>query len=266
MVLANNKIWVHQISHCMNPDFQLPLFYRMEQQWHEGKVVGIVDETHNTRRFFIETPSRDPLVFKPGQFVTLDLPIHEKKNKRWRSYSIASAPDGTNHFELIVVLVEDGLGTNHLFRDVQVGDVLTYRGPLGVFTLPDPTAHDYFMICTGTGIAPFRSMVKDIYHRQLQTKDLWLIFGTRTQADLLYYHELKQLEEEMPSFHFIPVLSREQWDGRTGYVHAVYRELCANKPDAHFMLCGWRMMIDEARGHLQNLGYDKSQVHYELYG
>lgn len=66
--------------------------------------------------------------FKPGQFVTLDLPIHEKKNKRWRSYSIASAPDETNIFELVIVLVEDGLGTPYIWSNIKIGDELILRG------------------------------------------------------------------------------------------------------------------------------------------
>lgn len=237
----------------------------MNLNWLEGKVVSIIDETYNTRRFFIQSP--EPVFdYKPGQFVTLDLPIHEKKNKRWRSYSIASTPDGTNIFELLIVLVDDGLGTNHLFRNVVVGDTLLFRGPAGVFVLPEPITHDYFMVCTGTGIAPFRSMIHYLFNQQIETKNIYLIFGTRTQKDLLYYEELKQLEEKMPRFQFIPVLSREEWAGRQGYVHAVYQELAADKPDAHFLLCGWRMMIDEAKTRLHEMGYDKTQIHYELYG
>ncbi|MBL7766764.1 MAG: oxidoreductase [Chitinophagaceae bacterium] len=238
----------------------------MSLEWQTGKVVSIIDETHNTRRFFIETPSSEPFVFKPGQFVTLDLPIHEKKNKRWRSYSIASAPDTTNMFELVVVLVEDGAGSGHLFRNVVVGDEMVFRGPAGVFTLPQDLEHDYFMICTGTGIAPFRSMIHHIYNYQIPCKNIYLIFGTRTQKDLLYHHELKSLTEKVPHLHYIPVLSREQWEGKSGYVHDVYKELCAGNTDAHFLLCGWKNMIDDARHHLEAMGYDKKQVHFELYG
>ena len=86
-------------------------------EWQTGKVINIIDETSNTRRFFIETTSKENFIFQPGQFVTLDLPIHEKKNKRWRSYSIASPPDESNLFELVIVLVEDGSGTNYLFKN-----------------------------------------------------------------------------------------------------------------------------------------------------
>lgn len=238
----------------------------MSMDWQTGRVVSIIDETHNTRRFFIETPSPDPFVFLPGQFVTLDLPIHEKKSRRLRSYSIASAPDTTNLFELVIVLVEDGLGTNYLFRNIQVGDELTFRGPAGVFTLHGPIDHDLFLICTGTGIAPFRSMIHHICNHRIPTRDIYLIYGTRTQQDLLYYKELVEFRDLLPQLQYHPVLSREAWEGHRGYVHEVYRTLCAGKPDAQFMLCGWKNMIDEARHTLQELGYDKKQVHFELYG
>ena len=66
------------------------------QPWRKGIVTRIENETYNTRRFWIQIPELDSFDFLPGQFVTLDLPIHEKPNKRWRSYSIASWPDGTN--------------------------------------------------------------------------------------------------------------------------------------------------------------------------
>lgn len=238
----------------------------MNLEWQNGKIVNIIDETPTTRRFFIETPSTAPFAFKPGQFVTLDLPIHEKKNKRWRSYSIASAPDDTNIFELVIVLVEDGLGTPYLFNHIKIGDEIILRGPAGIFVLPDTIEHDYFMICTGTGIAPFRSMVHHLYNHHIASKDLYLIFGTRTKIDLLYHDELTALQEKLPDFKYIPVLSRESWDGKTGYVHPVYEELCAGKPDAQFLLCGWKNMIDDAKNNLLGMGYDKKQIHFELYG
>ena len=62
----------------------------MALEWVEGTLTKIVDETSNTKRFYFEISSLEKFDFIPGQFVTLDLPIHEQKNKRWRSYSIAS--------------------------------------------------------------------------------------------------------------------------------------------------------------------------------
>ena len=93
----------------------------MLQPWQTGKVIRIENATEFTRRFWIELDSKQPFDFKPGQFVTLDLPIHEKPSKRWRSYSIASWPDGSNVIELVIVLLEGGAGTTYLFEHVQVG-------------------------------------------------------------------------------------------------------------------------------------------------
>lgn len=241
----------------------------MLEPWRSGKVIKLEDVTSSTRRFWIQIPELEKFDFKPGQFVTLDLPIHEKKNKRWRSYSIASAPDGTNVFELIIVLLEDGLGTNYLFNEIKEGSELLLRGPQGVFTLPDPIDHDLFLICTGTGIAPFRSMAHYIHKHNIPHKNLYLIFGCRKDADALYSAELNDLESQMPSFHYMPIFSREEPSAnkRTGYVHKVYEELLtADKHPAKFFLCGWKNMIDEAKQRITGLGYDRKDIHLELYG
>jgi ferredoxin-NADP reductase len=231
-----------------------------------GIVIRIEDETHNTKRFYIQVQGTTNFEFKPGQFITLDLPIHEKKNKRLKSYSVASAPNGTNIIELVIVLLPGGLGTTYLFTQLQIGDTLTFKGPQGHFILPEIIPQDLFLICTGTGIAPFRSMVHYIQQHQLVHQNIYLLYGTRTQQDLLYAAELTELQSALNGFQYLPVLSRESWNGHTGYVHEVYKNLCINKPNAEFMLCGWRAMIDEARATLATLGYEKNSIHFELYG
>ena len=242
------------------------------QPWRQGTVIKIEEETYNTRRFWIKVPELESFDFIPGQFVTLDLPIHEKPNKRWRSYSIASWPDGGNVFELLIVLLESGLGTTYFFNEVKVGTEITLRGPLGSFTLPENIETDLYFICTGTGIAPFRSMLNHIKRNSIAHKDIYLVFGTRSKKDLLYFEELKALEAEIMDFRFIPTLSREQWDGCCGYVHEVYEKNVREKmngdelPPTQFYLCGWKMMVDEARKRIADLGYDRKAVHLELYG
>src|SRR6187551_3344043 len=145
------------------------------EPWRTGKVIKIEQQTYHTRRFFIQVPELEVFDFKPGQFVTLDLPIHEKPNKRWRSYSIASHPGGTNIIELVIVLLDDGAGTHYLFNHVEIGTEVPLRGPQGVFILPEPIDKDLFFICTGTGIAPFRSMVHHIKLHDIVHKNIYLI-------------------------------------------------------------------------------------------
>jgi len=237
------------------------------QPWRTGKVIRIENENQNIRRFWIEVPDIEAFDFIPGQFVTLDLPIHEKVNKRWRSYSIASWPDGSNIFELVIVLMEGGAGSTYLFNEISVGSSIHFRGPQGVFILKEANLEkDLFFICTGTGIAPFRSMLYHIKNNNIPHKDIYLIFGSRTKKDLLYYNELSLLQNDLPDFHYIPTLSREEWKGRRGYVHPIYEELCSNNPPASFFLCGWKNMIDEAKERIIAMGYDKKAIHLELYG
>jgi ferredoxin-NADP reductase len=249
----------------------------MLQPWQTGKVIRIEDETPTTKRFWIEVPGMTSFDFKPGQFVTLDLPVHEKPNKRWRSYSIASWPDGSNIFELVIVYLEGGAGTGYLFREINVGSELTLRGPQGVFVLPDPIESDLFFICTGTGIAPFRSMIHHIHNHNIPHRDIYLIFGCRKFPDSLYGAEMRMMEEKLPDFFYIPTFSRELASNanhlvRLGYVHHVYEEICRkkieerNEAKAKFFLCGWRNMIDEAKQRIQQLGYEKKAIHQELYG
>ena len=253
----------------------------MALPWQTGKITKIEDETPNTKRFWIELPSQTSFDFKPGQFVTIDLPIHEKPNKRWRSYSISSWPDGTNTFELVIVYMEGGAGTNYLFHEVGVGSELILRGPQGVFVLPELITHDLFFICTGTGVAPFRAMAHHILNHNIPHKNIYLIFGCRKFEDCLYREELEQLAEQLPTFQYIPTFSREEPDNqnrlfRTGYVHPIYEEICKQKAQssnesgglspANFYLCGWKNMIDEAKQRIQALGYDRKSIHQELYG
>ncbi len=90
--------------------------------------------------------------------------------------------------------------------------------------------------------------------------------------------ELNALQNELTGFRYIPTLSREEWNGRSGYVHAAYEEIVnaaelqineaglAVPAPASFYLCGWKNMIDEARQRIAALGYDKKSIHLELYG
>jgi len=248
----------------------------MLQPWRTGKIIKIENETTATKRFWIRVPELDVFDFKPGQFVTIDLPIHEKPNKRWRSYSIASWPDGTNVFELVIVWLDGGAGTTYLFNEAGIGTDLTFRGPQGVFVLPELIDRDLFLICTGTGIAPFRSMVHYIAMHNVPHKNIYIIFGSRQLADALYSAEMRAFEQELTGFHYLPTFSRENPDNNTirrGYVHTLYEELAQknsssveNENQAYFYLCGWKNMVDEAKQRILAMGYDKKAIRLELYG
>ncbi len=241
----------------------------MPRKWYDGRVIRIADESSTTRRFWIQVDELERFDFRAGQFVTFDLPISEKRRERWRSYSIASAPDGTNIFELCIVRLEGGLGTTYLFDEVKEGTTLSFKGPDGVFTLPKNLDREIVLICTGTGVAPFRSMLGALKEFGGPKQSLHLIFGTRHEEGILYREEMETLATVWPKFRFDVALSREKdRDGYQGYVHQVYQEHYPEvDADRLFLLCGWQNMVDEAVDRLtEKMGYAKQQVVFELYG
>lgn len=237
----------------------------MAHQFYDSKVLDIIDETSQVKRFIIEFNKDMPFSFKAGQFVMINMPLNTKITHR--SYSIASAPSDDHIFELVIVLNPEGLGTPWMWENLKPGSIVPISKPLGKFALPAEIDGDICFICTGVGIAPFRSMAWDIFNKNTPHKNLYMTFGTRHKADILYYKEMEELAEKHPSFKFIPVLSREgdDWTGKKGYVHQLYEELFADKRHAYFYICGWNDMLNEARKRLADMGYEKKNIKFESY-
>ncbi len=100
-----------------------------------------------------------------------------------RQYSIASAPDNSNKIELLIVYNPVGKGTNYLFKEVKVGTILKVSKALGRFVLPESSDKEICFICTGVGLAPFRSMYLDVLNnnKNLQKiKSLFLVLELKT--------------------------------------------------------------------------------------
>jgi len=233
--------------------------------WRSALVSSVTEHNVHTRSFFLKADDTAPFAFKPGQFVTFDLPIAERPSQRMRSYSIASAPTGDNHFELVISHKIHGSGSGYLFEHAVPGTELKFRGPLGTFVMPEVPQKPLVLICTGTGIAPFRSYLALMQGKLPETH---LVFGARSTEDILYREELELLTKNNSDLHYHITLSRANtsWPGKRGYVHDIYSAIAENgKRDMDFYLCGWRLMVNEARAKLQELGYTKENIHFEVY-
>lgn len=226
-----------------------------------AKIADIQVINSKVKRFFLQFDFN--VHYKSGQFIIIDFKdINHPFTTR--SYSIADYARG-NIIELCVVLKEDGAATPKLF-DQKIGEQLFVSEPLGRFVLPeDYIDHQYVFICTGTGVAPFRAMIKELLIEKKHKKNIYLYFGGRTQNDLLYKNEFETLEQEYSNFKYHPVLSQESWDGAKGYVHQHYLTLAEQKIQALFYICGWSNMVKEARDNLKELGYTRNEIKIELY-
>jgi len=237
------------------------------------KLSNIIKETKNTWRFYFKPKNK--INFTPGQYISLELPIHEKIKKRIRHYSIANSPS-QEELELVIVKKPGGKGTEYLFNlplneEVKLGHI-----PSGIMTLGKNTLKNYIFICTGTGISPFKSMLEYIRENKIETGDIHLVFGTRDKENIIYYNEMIQLEKDIPQFKYHIILSREKWNNKQGYVHSIYKKIINdyftqieegnyNELDNEFYICGWKDMVRESRANLIELGFSPSQIKIEVY-
>ena len=232
-------------------------------------LTKIIKETDKNWRFIFESPLYEKLEYVPGQLLQL-IAKPGIDGSVVRNYSIASWPDGSNNFELVITYLEGGHMSNYLFLEAEIGDEFLYRGPMGIFTLPqDIMNRDIMFVSTGSGVSPFRSMVNYLYDNDIKFKSIKLFFGTRTHKDILYRKEFEFLAKQMPNFEYIPVLSQEKKLGyKKGHVHEHYLNdihVMDDKPLVYF--CGWDRMVSEGRFHLDKLGFEMMKdIRVEIFG
>ncbi|BAM03872.1 ferredoxin--NADP reductase [Phycisphaera mikurensis] len=237
-------------------------------------LVSRLDVHAGLSVFGVKLKEGPPPAFLPGQYATLGIENAAGKLVR-RAYSVASAPgaaydaDGVLHF--YVVKVDGGALTPSLF-DLRVGDELFLSPRLGGhFVLgPGDPDRDLVMVATGTGTAPFRSMLRAeaaLPPAERTGRRRVLIEGCRVAEDLGFFDELNALAAADPAFVYLPTVTREPdssaWSGRRGRVNALL------KPDAFLaaagfpldpastavFLCGNPQMIDQAEEELTDRGF-----------
>jgi len=184
-----------------------------------------------------------------------------------RAYSIASPPSDDNCFALCLNRVQDGFMSNFLC-DMKEGDEILCQGPFGDFILRPPM-RDTVFIATGTGIAPFRSMLHWLLcdESRHQGKQVWLVFGNRTERDIYYHDEFLRLAEERANLHYLPTLSGggPDWQGLRGYVQEHVSAIARGGTDMHAYICGLDKMVKANRELLKSLGWDRKSILYEKY-
>ncbi len=214
--------------------------------------------------FEIAFEPNTPLAFEAGQFISIIIPgVGPRGRDLRRAYSIASAPE-TNPIELCVKLVEGGPGTNYLFR-LRPGDVFRGFAPYGHFTFkPNPGRHAC-LLATGTGIAPFRSMLLSKAFAANRSVSTTLLMGVREETELLYDRELRSL----PGLAYVPCVTRPSpsWQGHRCRVTNHLRSFDETFPwsETDFYLCGSGEMIEEVKSILAEKDVQKEAIHQELY-
>lgn len=213
------------------------------------------------RHFVFDVPEQEYLTFQPGQFLSFTADFEGKKITR--AYSIASPPHA-NRFELCLNRVEDGRFSPYLFQ-MGVGDEVEMKGPYGTFVFRQPI-RDSIMVATGTGIAPFRSMLMaELPHDS--THRFELILGVRHEHGILYREEFEELAAKHGNFGFHPTLTRPgpAWEGFNGRVQIHVLQALGERRDVDVYICGMKEMVDEVRALLKEAGLERKQIVVEKY-
>jgi len=240
---------------------------------YNARLVRRVDETESLGYFWVRFDG-DPTPFEPGQYMTIGVMVEGKLVQR--PYSVASPPAiaGSDGYEFYVRLVEGGTFTPLLWR-LPIGQGMRMIGPKGKFTLLPEDDRIHIFISSGTGNAPFVSMIRQLMIDG-QSRRVVYLNGVSYAHELGYRDTVEgwQHSGEFP-VTFIPTVSRPNdaanasWTGRTGRVESilgpVLDELGLTPADSIAYICGNPDMILSAEETLLARGYPEEQVHKELY-
>lgn len=227
------------------------------------KVLSVHRWTNTLFSFTMTRPAH--FKFTAGQFARIGLKVGDELVVR--AYSIVSSPfDET--LEFFSIVVPDGAFTSNL-QHLSVGDELYLEKiPYGFLTLARyqlPLPKDLWLLGTGTGLAPFISMLQD-FETWSKYEKINLVYSVRTASELAYAERIAEIAEMFgeghTGFKFIPIVTRDP--------HALLHErlpvliangeleqvaqLSLNPETSHVMLCGNPQMVDDTKDALKARG------------
>lgn len=235
------------------------------------KILSKKTLAHEVFELKIEKP--EGFKFKAGQYISIVIPGAGPGGRNLRrAYSIASAPE-QEEIELCIKKVEGGPATTYL-DNLEPGEFFEAQAPFGDFCLDHSLDLPCIFIGTGTGIAPFRSMV--LSNEWRANPKVGFLLGVRSEQDILYpelfLQEKARLFQQSPHIRIALSRPQEHWIeqnpevGFHGRVTQYLQQLEWEFTRSHFYLCGSGAMIQEVKDFLmQKKSVLKDHIHTEKY-
>jgi ferredoxin-NADP reductase len=241
---------------------------RRRLTWQLGEVVETRTETARARSLTLAVP--DWPGHRPGQHVDVRLTAGDGYQAE-RSYSIASPPEEKRKVTITVERLDDGEVSPYLVDEVQPGDHLELRGPIGgYFVWEARMGGPLLLLGGGSGIVPLMAMIR---HRRAvpSTVPTRLVYSSRSPEDLIYGDELDHLKRLDAALEVIYTFTRTPPPGWTGYHRRIDDDLlreAAWSPQDHPLafVCGPTQFVETAATGLVALGYDPTLVKTERFG
>lgn len=254
----------HMAHHLLEGD--LRQVNRLHPRRMKLRVQEVIQETPTTKTFrFVRVDGELP-PFRPGHYVNLLVTIGDVRTSR--PYSIASAP-GEDHLDVTVREKPGGFVSPFLLSSVNPGDTMESTGPEGHFCHEPLIDSDHLVLLAGgSGITPFASMIRH-QARQGFPLRLALLYGSRTEDDVIFGEELATLAEQHERFDYSLIISEPSkgYDGATGFLDArCVRELAGEPRHQTYFICGPEVMIAHCLAALEELGAPRFKVRTESFG
>lgn len=234
---------------------------------YETVVSKVEKLTQEVKLLTFDFAEGDEINFKPGQYVQLKAPAYDGNDEEvYRAYSIASPAEDPKHLKLLIGYT-GGIATTYVHFHLKEGDTVSINGPYGDFYYLDDDT-DMILVAVGTGFAPILSILQHMRAENIQRKARFY-FGAKTPEDLFLLDEMKQFEEELYDFKFMPTLTRTtdamNWTGDTGRVTASIDKYV--EPNGHYTayLCGSEGMIDSVVTSLNEKGIPIEQICFDKF-
>jgi ferredoxin-NADP reductase len=241
---------------------------RRRLTWQLGEVVETRTETARARSVTLALPEWPG--HRPGQHVDVRLTAEDGYQAE-RSYSIASPPEEQRKVTITVERLDDGEVSPYLVDEVQVGDHLELRGPIGgYFVWEAPVGGPLLLVGGGSGVVPLMAMIR---HRRAVTSRVptRLLYSSRSQEEVIYRDELDDLTRRDGALEVIYTFTRKQPPGWTGYGRRIDGDLlrevawpAEDHPLAY--ICGPTLFVETAATGVVALGYAVSSVKTERFG
>jgi propane monooxygenase reductase component len=229
-----------------------------------AEVVSKDAVTHDMRHLVLRMIEPDEIKFFPGQYMDIAIPGTDAV----RSFSMANTSSRESGLlEFVIKVYPDGKFSEFLADKLAVGDRLDITGPFGVFTLREGD-NDLVFVGGGAGMAPILALLRTLAERGLMRKATFF-YGARTKKDLCFEAELRELEDRLTDFHYIPALSEpgqeEDWDGETGLITDVVKRHASDLRGAHAYVCGPPPMVEAAVPLLSALGVEEKRIYFDKF-
>jgi propane monooxygenase reductase component len=253
-------------------DLEIELINYDEEILHSGTpprtvaatVEAVAELTHDIRLLRVRVHDDEPFSFKPGQYVDLEVPGHPGEH---RSFSMANTTTSGDELEFMIKLYPGGRFSGLLADgSLSTGDELKLTGPYGVFTLRPSSPRRIVFVGGGAGMAPVLSLVRSMAESGTERPATYY-YGARGAGDLFHLQELRELEERLPAFNFVPALSEDWsgWDGEAGLITDVVDRLEGDLADVDAYVCGPPPMVEAAIALLERRGVPEAHIYYDKF-